>query len=244
MSSRGRGSHSPAPQRPGQVLWWLIMIAAAVIGGLAAATLVHGSLLVAVIVSIVLGAVLAIVPWPGPPAELPSAGRQHPRSGPLGQAPVSSRAVSASPSSPSSHADTGWSPAQPPEAPGLDGFANGGTRPSGPPEENESVVQLLPLSSGQASNSSWWDAAQGAPPAPSRGAQRVPAPDLSTYLASTLIAQCPRCGAFRLDYRNERNGLGFRCKSCEYTWTWRPGTPWPPVRVMPARRKETRPPSP
>jgi len=77
-------------------------------------------------------------------------------------------------------------------------------------------------------------AAGNAPaPAPSAGAKRAPAPDLSTYLASTFIAQCPRCGAFRLDIRRGRSDWNFRCEACENTWTWQPGTPWPPVRVMP-----------
>ena len=76
----------------------------------------------------------------------------------------------------------------------------------------------------------------GGPPPPSAGAKRAPAPDLSTYLASTFIAQCPRCGAFRLDIRRAPNGWDFRCEACECTWTWQPGTPWPPVRVMPRGR--------
>jgi hypothetical protein len=127
--------------------------------------------------------------------------------------------------------------------------------PTGPVsrEPGETAVQLLPLPSQGGGNSrdgaaaggpSWWDAAQGAPPAPSAGAQRTPAPDLSTYLASTFIAQCPRCGAFRLDIGRAASGWDFRCESCEYVWTWQPGTPWPPVRVMPGRRKEPGPPTP
>ena len=100
---------------------------------------------------------------------------------------------------------------------------------------NETVVQLLPLTppgtEGPA-DAPWWDSAQGAP-APSAGAKRAPAPDLSTYLASSFIAQCPRCGAFRLDIRRGRSVWDFRCDVCEHTWSWQPGTPWPPVRVMP-----------
>jgi rubredoxin len=97
----------------------------------------------------------------------------------------------------------------------------------------QEVVQLTPVSL------EWWDAAQGAaPPAPSPAAQRAPAPDLSSYLDSTIIAQCPNCGAFRLDFRRARNGWDFRCESCRYIWSWQPGTPWPPVRVAPALRTE------
>jgi hypothetical protein len=106
-----------------------------------------------------------------------------------------------------------------------------GLNRSGAPAVNETVVQMLPLGT-EGPDAPWWDSAQGAP-APSAGAKRAPAPDLSTYLASTFIAQCPRCGAFRLDIRRARSGWDFRCEACENTWTWQPGTPWPPVRVMP-----------
>ncbi len=103
----------------------------------------------------------------------------------------------------------------------------------GSPGGSGTVVELLPVS-GQAGapDAPWWDSAQGTP-APSAGAKRAPAPDLSTYLASTFIAQCPRCGAFRLDHRRARDGWDFRCEACDHVWTWQPGTPWPPVRVMP-----------
>ena len=97
---------------------------------------------------------------------------------------------------------------------------------------NETVVQMLPLGTESPADAPWWDSAHPAP-APSAGAKRAPAPDLSAYLASTFIAQCPRCGAFRLDIRRARSGWDFRCEACENIWTWQPGTPWPPVRVMP-----------
>jgi hypothetical protein len=239
MNSRGRRSHSPVPGDAPQLLWWLGMIAAALVGGLAAARLGHASLLVAVIVSVVLGVVFAMVPWPGPPRELPAAERES-----AGFSPP--RRTLAPPGAGSTR------PIRPVDPTGPAGSRNewDGLTQRGMPAENESpgqtesVVQLLPLPSGPPGNTPWYEAAQGAPPPPSRGAQRAPAPDLSTYLASTFIAQCPRCGAFGLDYRQQKDGLGFRCKSCEYAWTWQPGTPWPPVRVMPARRRESRPPSP
>jgi hypothetical protein len=108
----------------------------------------------------------------------------------------------------------------------------GGLNRGGAPAANETVVQMLPLGTEGSTDAPWWDSAHPAP-APSAGAKRAPAPDLSTYLASTFIAQCPRCGAFRLDIRSGRSGWNFRCEACENTWTWQPGTPWPPVRVMP-----------
>jgi hypothetical protein len=210
------------------------VIAAALIGGLAAAAIVHTSLIITVIVAVVAGGIAVAASrssgrpgeWADPERDAMPASR--PRQAPAG-APPAPDAMPASPTVPVNP-----------------------TSPSGPVRgQNETAVQLLPLppqpgqnNARQAAAPSWWDAAQGAPPPPSSAAKRAPAPDLSTYLASTFIAQCPRCGAFRLDLRRARSGWDFRCESCEYSWTWQPGTPWPPVRVMPGRRRESRPPAP
>jgi hypothetical protein len=188
----------------------------ALIGGLAAAALVNASLVIAVVVSVVIGAVGAVAVFRSPAREpeltaprtatLP---RTQPRPSESGRAPVTAQAPA------------------PAGIGGADGLNRGGA-----PAVNETVVQMLPLGTESAPDAPWWDSAQPAP-APSAGAKRAPAPDLSTYLASTFIAQCPRCGAFRLDIRRARSGWDFRCEACENTWTWQPGTPWPPVRVMP-----------
>jgi len=237
----GPGQFGPGQFGPVQFGWALLVIAAALIGGLAAATLVHASVTIAVIVSVVAGGIGVVILFRSP-ARSPElmAGGQHEAE--TGQYPIRGR-----PAAPAPQATRGAPPASfaaDPVAPGSVAPARGGRdgpgRGSGPPSAaKETVVQLLPLGSqpGQAAGSGppdapWWDSPQGAPP-PSPGAKRAPAPDLSTYLASTLIAQCPRCGGFRLDIRRARSGWDFRCESCEYTWTWQPGTPWPPVRVMP-----------
>ena len=238
----------PSPVGPAQLGWALLVIAAALIGGLAAATLVHTSITIAVIVSVVAGGIVVLAVlrsparppelkagesaeedfgrYPGPAPRTPDRRRTAP---PAAQPPHALRAVP-----PASFASAGTDPTAPlPAEPG--GQARGG-----PPAGNQTVVQLLPLppQPGNAAppDAPWWDSAQGAPPPPSAGAKRAPAPDLSTYLASTFIAQCPRCGAFRLDIRRAKNGWDFRCEACECTWTWQPGTPWPPVRVMPRGR--------
>ncbi len=213
MSAHGRRRPGPGPSGSAQAGWALLVIAAALIGGLAAATLVHASVLLAVIVSVVVGgvAVLAVFRSPARGAEPADTG-----------------------SGPAEHADSGRYPAtgrrQAPTLPQPRAV------PQPPPDGHETVVQLLPLPGSSAPpDAPWWDSARGAPP-PSPGARRAPAPDLSTYLASTFIAQCPRCGAFRLDVGRAGNDWDFRCESCEYTWTWQPGTPWPPVRVKPRER--------
>ena len=188
MSSPGRRRAGPEAAGPAQLGWAVLVIAAALIGGLAAATLVHASFVIALIVSVAVGgvALLAAFWWPAPPPAAFAAG-----------------------------------------APG---------RPEPDGQAHETVVQLLPLPPQPGRpEAPWWDSAQGAPP-PSPGAKRAPAPDLSTYLAATFIAQCPRCGAFRLDIHRARDVWDFRCESCQYTWTWQPGTPWPPVRVKPRER--------
>jgi hypothetical protein len=248
VSAHGRTSRDapgrPWGQPPGgppQLLWALLVIAAALIGGLAAAALVHTNLVVAVIVAVAAGVIAVAVfrspgrseERPGPELDQLPSGRLRPGSPPDGAAPASFARPSASTISPASATVPG--PAVPTVPTARPGPAAGPA---------ETAVQLLPLparpgenTARQAAAQSWWDAAQGAPPPPSAAAQRAPAPDLSTYLASTFIAQCPRCGAFRLDIRQAANGWDFRCESCEYIWTWQPGTPWPPVRVMPGRRR-------
>jgi len=204
----------------------LVAVVAALIGGLAADRLVHTSLLIVVIVSLVAGALAAVVLLRSPdqPPELTSGFPDGETRGfPSPQRPHAATLPQAQPGLP---AQPGPMTQAAPVAPGAgpDGQVRGGS---------ETVVQLLPLP-GQAgaADAPWWDSAQGTP-APSAGAKRVPAPDLSTYLASTFIAQCPRCGAFRFDHRRARNGWDFRCESCDHVWTWQPGTPWPPVRVRP-----------
>jgi hypothetical protein len=237
MSAHGRDGQSQRPHRAGDpggtttIGWALLVIAAALIGGLAAAALVHVSLIIAVIVALVAGGIaVAVFRSPaaaGSPAPAPAA--------PVTAAPVTAAA-------PVTRSAPAPAPAPAPAtAPGPV------TAASPAREQTDAAVQLLPLPADNSSRSgpppAWWDAAQGGPPPSSRAAQRAPAPDLSTYLASTFVAQCPRCGAFRLDIARARSGWDFRCESCEYVWTWQPGTPWPPVRVMPGRRKESRPPS-
>jgi hypothetical protein len=220
----------PAQFGPAQFGWALVVIVAALIGGLAADRLGHASILIAVIVSLVAGAlgVLVLFRSPARPSGLTSGNPeddetrgfsvpQH-RHAPTLPRPQPARRAAAP-------------AAVPPVAAPADGSPGG----------SGTVVELLPVS-GQAGapDAPWWDSAQGTP-APSAGAKRAPAPDLSTYLASTFIAQCPRCGAFRLDHRRARDGWDFRCEACDHVWTWQPGTPWPPVRVMPGG---ARPPAP
>ena len=230
MSVPGRG----APGGPPQLLWALLVIAAALVGALAAAALVHTSLVVTVIAAVVTGGIaVAVFRSPARPGE-----RSAPSGSTAPSRPVTGPGPATVPAPPSGPV-TVPAPVSPPAAvPG----------PGTVPGSAETAVQLLPLPPTPGENQSrsaaapaWWDAAQTGPPPPSPAAQRVPAPALSTYLASTFIAQCPHCGAFRLDIRGAGCGWDFRCEACDYVWTWQPGTPWPPVRVMPGRRRPASP---
>jgi hypothetical protein len=214
MSARRAG---PPPGGPPEPLLLLLVIAAALVGGLAAAEIVHPRIVITLVVSLVAAgiAIFALFRWPKP-AELSAPER---RPGQVRPDPAPSPVP----------ARNGGMYTPPTE---LDGDA-----------ETSTVAQLLPAQPEQAGGPDWWKNGPVPPPQPSAGARRAPAPDLSTYLAFTQIAQCPNCGAFGLEIGRIRGGWGFRCDSCAYTWAWRPGTPWPPIRVAPGRRNQARPPS-
>jgi hypothetical protein len=188
----GRGRGGPPDAWP-PLLWSLLVIAAALIGGLVATALVRVSLAAALGVSVVVGIIVAL-----------GAARRPRR------------------------------PANQPQVRSAPGGLAGAHAESGDAVSAETVVQLLPMSPMQ----DWWHAAQEMGPAPDLAARRGSDSDLSAYLASTIIAQCPNCGAFSLDFRRAKNGWNFRCEACGYTWIWRPDTSWPPVRVAPRRRKQ------
>jgi hypothetical protein len=263
MSTRGRRAHRSEPAGPPEFAWILLVLAAALVGGLAAAALVNVSLIIAVVVSVVAAAiaVLALRMSPALPRGQAAYG-PSPVSPPPG-APVHGNPPPGAPvhgnPPPGAPVHGNPPPGTPVPEPGpgatLPGLASPGDQAGyegqaspWPPSPAETVVQMLPLphQPGQEMRSAdtpWWDPAPGAAPRPSAGAKRVPAPDLTTYLASTFIAQCPRCGAFRLDIRQAKSAWDFRCEACEYTWAWHPGTAWPPVRVIPGRRRELHPPA-
>ena len=71
MSGHGRPGQEPSPP---PLAWALLVIAAALVGGLAAAALVHTSLVIAVAVAVVLGAI-AVAVFRSPAPERPAPGR-------------------------------------------------------------------------------------------------------------------------------------------------------------------------
>jgi len=279
MSAYGRGGRRLAPGGPPSAVWSLLVIAAALIGGLAGAEIEHTSLIITLIVSLAVGviAVLAVARWPGRPEELTDGrpegrGRDLPGRPPFEPARPESGYARADPertrvAPPYTGADPrygrpepghpgpepghpGPEPGHPGPEPGHPGPEPGHPRP-GIPARTESVVEVIPFSSRRDAPgappqgaSDWWLQPAAPPPPASSAGRPAPAPDLSTYLDSAVIAQCPRCGAFDLDVDHGRDPWAFQCRACNNKWAWRPGVPWPEVRVAPRLRKESRPPSP
>ncbi|HEY2286678.1 MAG TPA: hypothetical protein VGH88_13135, partial [Streptosporangiaceae bacterium] len=162
----------PPPAGPAQLGWVLVAVVAALIGGLAADRLVHTSLLIAVIVSLVAGGLAAVVllRLPDRSPELtsglpddetrgfPSPQRRHAVTRPQAQPGPSAQPGPMTQAGPRAAPAASFSPAAgDPVAPGAgpDGQVRGGS---------ETVVQLLPLP-GQAgaADAPWWDSAQGTP---------------------------------------------------------------------------------
>lgn len=48
-----------------------------------------------------------------------------------------------------------------------------------------------------------------------------------------VVAQCPRCGDFRLDLKQDGDSCAFHCRNprCGHRWEWRAGAPWPTTVV-------------
>jgi hypothetical protein len=209
-------SRTSARGNPPPVGWSFLILAAAVIGGLAAAEIRHVPLLVAILVPLAFGGltVYGLARWPGGLARWP--GRQQTAPGP--PTPAAPR--------PRLELRTRADAVSPPQA--------------------QAQVWLQPTQPTSARDSQWWQKASGPAPEPGRDSRPVPDSDLASYLVSTTIAQCPNCGAFGIEVRHTSDGRNwsFRCDSCDHRWGWTPGTPWPPIHVMPGRRKPPRPPAP
>jgi len=217
MTPRDRGLMASGPPR---ALWSLAVILASILGGLAAAAVVHlASRWIAVAIAAVIGSAVALALR----RRSPAAPAQDPGLAGLAQPGFVPGAV-----------DSYGVPAGRPAAEPVP------ARPGEPP----AVVQVHRLPSAPGEDRPWWIAARETARPAGQDASMIPAPDLSSYLASAMIAQCPRCGAFRLDIRRGAARWTCRCEACGHTWAWQPGTAWPQVRVAPRRRKEEATPDP
>ncbi|MFE2754521.1 hypothetical protein ACFXGA_21235 [Actinosynnema sp. NPDC059335] len=86
-----------------------------------------------------------------------------------------------------------------------------------------------------AADRTWWtEARPTAPPTVHTGRA-----DDGYEVDRAVVAQCPRCGDFRLDVAQHGDGYAFHCRNpnCGHRWEWRPDAPWPTTVV---RRNLTR----
>ena len=104
------------------------------------------------------------------------------------------------------------------------------------PGELNDPVLVLPIAGQAGPSSPWWELA-GKPRPGEAGERDVLRPhELDRYQDAAFIAQCPNCGAFELDAKQGPDQWKFGCYACGCSWTWRPGTAWPPVQVRPKLR--------
>lgn len=100
--------------------------------------------------------------------------------------------------------------------------------------DNQAGADVVRVLSGQG-RVPWWEAARQEFPS-AASVSYPPPPELASYLDTAQVAQCPNCGELTLDATAISNGWDLKCPACCHTWTWRIGTRWPDVTVIPRRR--------
>jgi len=192
------------------LVWAALFLLAALVGGFAAADLRHVSTFRAATVSVLVTVVVTLVVH-----------YALPRSAPDDVRPVS----------------------QPTSPGGIEepsGQVAGGRRPNPSIRSAPDQVAVVRLMEPQEPvTKSWWNHGEPTAAAGAAGtAAEVPVtPELSSYLDSALVAQCPNCGSFRMDTDQTAPEWRFRCQECQQIWAWRPGNPWPAIQVRPHLRK-------
>jgi hypothetical protein len=211
---RGRGP---------DLAWSAALVVASVVGGLAAADITNEPTGWAVLISLVVAAVAVFALFQGWLGEIRPASGQH--AGP-----------SAGPGQPAGQRGPGQAGA-PRAFPGS---------PEGVLDEErtvqyESVQPTLVRVVQQAGSGAWWE---GQPPQPAGRAARPASRrvELAQFLGQAVIAQCPNCGSFHVDFKNQAEPWVFWCGECRQQWPWQPGTPWPAIAVRPNARGRTHPP--
>jgi hypothetical protein len=136
-------------------------------------------------------------------------------------------------SEPDGHQAGAVQPTAPMPVPGTPGEVARSMPPAEP--VRPAVVRVLQDPSAPA----WWQEQRPAGPARKggRAAAGPRAVPLSEFLDQALIAQCPRCGSFRVGADNRAAEWLFGCEECGQRWTWQPGSPWPAVQVRPNARR-------
>jgi hypothetical protein len=108
-------------------------------------------------------------------------------------------------------------------------------KPSWP--ENPGAPQLRVVLDAPASGQ-WWTKTNQAPPRPNGESPRqaTQARDLTGYVETARVVQCPQCGSFHIDVTRLASGYSFRCRTGDHAWQWQPGRAWPATVVVSRRR--------
>ncbi|TQM78389.1 hypothetical protein FHX81_0655 [Saccharothrix saharensis] len=102
--------------------------------------------------------------------------------------------------------------------------------PAAPREPVRALAEPEPA----AANRTWWSETPARPATAPPPASAEPRPSRDGYdVDSAVVAQCPRCGDFRLDLEQGADTYAFRCRNprCGHRWEWRAGAPWPTTVV-------------
>jgi hypothetical protein len=232
----GQPPREKRPPEPGDVhrfqRWAVLLVAAALIGGLAAAALTRESVLWAVAFSLIIAAV-ALCALAGGLLDDSEASRRPPRK---------RRRPSHSADQPAPARSDLAPPLPRPGQPGAAGAAPARNLDGAAPDIYRSPSPRL-----GSGTRIWWDqpgAEPGAlpaaaPPADDRVPRhaRLPA-GRAARGDQGQIAQCPECGSFRVDVDTQAvPPWQFGCHECRHGWVWRPGVPWPSVQVKPSARR-------
>ncbi|MGB6162997.1 MAG: hypothetical protein WCF33_18925 [Pseudonocardiaceae bacterium] len=104
-----------------------------------------------------------------------------------------------------------------------------------------SIQDLVRDSAVDAGTVSSWSPLRQPPARPQHPMTNRPSvPDLSSYVESARIVQCPHCGGFWIDIAHSSPGYTFGCHSCGKKWDWQLGKPWP-ATIKISRRPDTGP---
>jgi hypothetical protein len=102
----------------------------------------------------------------------------------------------------------------------------------GDPETHSESIALLVGADPDQPEPSWWDQQQADQSLPIVSDPRTRAPvELDRYVQRSQIAQCPRCGNFKLDVSHEPIGYSLKCQQCRHMWSWTPGSTWGALNV-------------
>jgi uncharacterized membrane protein YeaQ/YmgE (transglycosylase-associated protein family) len=184
---------------------------------------------------------------PVPPSPVPSPPRlekQSPGSQPYGQPPQPATGSYSGHSNRSQPHSSPTNSSQPePSRPKPNQQSSSGAAPFQPPplppaEPAHAVIAISPQGAAPAGGppSGWWNQTGRRPISASTEAPPGETPDISSYVGSGQIVQCPNCAAFTVDYERVEAGFNFRCQACGYEFRWQRGEEWPAWKISPRSR--------